>query len=344
MRLFKLANVAWRMRRRVPTFIGFDVTNRCTQRCPMCNVWTSPSEELTVAEITRIFTQVRRTGIAVVEVTGGELFLRPDIFEILYVLDSLGFLYTLTTNGTLLTPEIIDRLGSCSGLFQLAISLDSLDRQRYARLRGTDSLPRVLESLDMIAASKRRFPVKLNVVMSRVNRDEILDIIEFAKQRRLGITVLPIMQGAGLSHRSDDVAFAASETERAEMADLFRQLARMRRAGEPLWEYSGFYDVAADYVSGRSVRACDAGRVFFDLRANGDVAACLDQPAFASLREGAVDQALDLVGGERERILACAENTPCCYTCTANVTETARHPIRFALETARVRMHQAGSR
>ena len=59
MRLLKLANVALRMQRRVPTFISFNVTNRCVQRCPMCNVWRAPSEELSVDEITGIFTQLR---------------------------------------------------------------------------------------------------------------------------------------------------------------------------------------------------------------------------------------------------------------------------------------------
>lgn len=344
MRLLKLANAAWRMRRRALTFISFNVTNRCTQRCPMCGVWAAPCDELSVAEIAGVFSELRRAGAAVIEVSGGEPFLRSDIFEILEAFDRLGYLYTVTTNGTLLTPENVDRLGTCSGLLQLAVSLDSLDRTRYAQLRGVDSLPRVLESLNMIAAARRRLPAKLNVTMSRVNRDEILDILEFAKKRGLGISVFPVAQGAGLAHRAQDAIFTATETERREMAGLFRRLAALRRGGEPLWEYSGYYDVAADYVSGRSIGACDAGRVFLDVRANGDVAACVDLPAFASLRDGAVSQALARVEGDREHIKACAESTPCCYTCTANITETARHPLRFGVETARVWSRSRGVR
>lgn len=338
MRLLKLANAALRMRRRELTFVSFNVTNRCTQRCPMCGVWSAPSDELPVAEIIEIFTGLRRAGAAVIEVSGGEPFLRPDIFEILEAFDRLGYLYTVTTNGTLLTPEILDRLGTCTGLLQLAVSLDSLDCSRYERLRGVDSLPRVLESLDMIAASGRNLPVKLNVTMSRVNRDEILDILACAKERRLGMSVFPVVQGAGLAHRADDDVFSASESERREMADLFRHLVRLRRSGEPLWEYSGYYEVAAEYVMGHSIGTCDAGRVFLDVRANGDLAACVDLPAVASLRAGGVARALALVEGERKHIRRCSENTPCCYTCTANITQTARHPLRYAFETARVRL------
>ncbi len=336
MRLSKLANIAWRMRRRELTFVSFNVTNRCTQRCPMCGVWATPSDEMSVDEIAVMMTQLRAVGVAAIEVSGGEPFLRPDIFEMLAVLDRLGFLYSINTNGTLLTPELIERLASCSGLLQLAVSLDSLDRDRYAQLRGTDSLARVLETLDAIAAAPRRLPAKLNVTMSRVNRDEILDILAFAKQRGLGMSVFPVIQGSGLAHRAEDAAFSASDDERSEMSEMFRNLAKLRRAGEPLWEYSGYYDVAAKYVEGQSIGSCDAGRVFLDIRANGDLACCVDLPAIASLRHDGLSRALAYVARDTAAISACAKNTPCCYTCTANITETARHPIRFAVETARV--------
>jgi len=307
-------------------------------------VWSIPSDELSVAEMTEILAKLRKEGFAAVEVSGGEPFLRSDLLEILEVLDGLGFLYSVNTNGTLLTPELIHRLDSRVGLLQLAISLDSLSPERYAQLRGTDSLPRVLQSLDMISVARPRFPVKLNVTMSRMNRDEILDILALAKGRGLGVSVFPVVRGVGHAHRADDPALAATDAELAEMAELFKHLAVLRRAGEPLWEYSGYYDVAAEYVSGHSIGECDAGRVFFDLRANGDLAACVDLPAFASLRTDDAGAAMARVENESARIRECSATTPCCYTCTANITETAQHPVRFALEEARVRMRAAQRR
>lgn len=303
----------------------------------MCEVWRSAADEMSLDEIRRAFTGFRDAGFVVAEISGGEPFLRTDLFEILEALDSLGFVYSVNTNGTLLTEETATRLERCSGLLQLAVSLDSLDRERYALLRGADSLPRVLESIDMLRTHGTRIPAKLNVTMSRINRDEVLGILSFARENGLGMSVFPVMQGPGLAHRADDPLFSATAEERAAMAALFRELAALRRAGEPLWEYSGYYEVAADYVLGRPPRGCDAGRVFFDLRADGGLAACVDLPPFASLRERPPKEALDLVTAQADRIRACAESTPCCYTCTANVSETARHPIRFVAESARIR-------
>ena len=175
------------------------------------------------------------------------------------------------------------------------------------------------------------------VVMSRVNRDEVLDIVAFSKARRIGVSVLPVAQGAGLEHRSECEIFRASSDEQREMSGVFREFARLRRAGEPLWEYSGFYEMAAKYVAGEPIGECDAGRLFLDLRANGDLAACVDLPAFASLETEPVNEAMTRISDQRERIRQCSEHTPCCYTCTTNVTITANHPVRFALEGARIR-------
>jgi hypothetical protein len=121
------------------------------------------------------------------------------------------------------------------------------------------------------------------------------------------------------------------------MAALFRELARLRREGEPLWEYSGFYELAADYVLGRGSKVCDAGELYVDLRVDGRLAVCVDQPAFADLRRESVASAWPRIVREEERVKQCAGETPCCYTCTTNLSLTSGHLVSFLLETARVR-------
>jgi MoaA/NifB/PqqE/SkfB family radical SAM enzyme len=325
------------MRQLKPTFISFNVTNRCSQRCPMCRVWQTPAEELALPEMEQIFRDLRRAGFAVMEISGGEPLLRPDIYEIFALLDQTGFWYTTTTNGTLLTPGFVDRLAPLEGLLQLAISLDSLDQERYAYLRGVDSLPKLLLTLDTVASSRLRVPVKLNFTMSVVNYCETLDILRYARERGFYLSVFPVNLGEGFQHRAAEPGLAGSTADRQQMADLFRELARLRRAGEPLWEYSGYYETAAEYVMGRPLTFCDAGRLFFDLHADGGLATCVDLPSYADLRSEPVAHALARIAGERHRIAACRTESGCCYTCTANISVTARHLLQFLGETARVR-------
>jgi MoaA/NifB/PqqE/SkfB family radical SAM enzyme len=335
--ILKLMRVFRRMRRAEPTFVSFNSLNACNQACPMCAVWRRDGEMLSVQELEPIFRDLRDFGFLVTEISGGEPFLRQDIHRIFAMLDRLGFLYTTATNGTLLTKAGIERLREAQGLLQIAVSLDSLDPAVYARLRGRDLLATALANLDLLLAARLQAPVKLNLVMNRLNYRETLDFLGFARERGIYLSVFPVNQGDGFLHRHSDPQFAASPAEREEMAALFLELARLRRAGEPLWEYSGFYLRAADYVLGKPVGPCDAGRIYIDLNADGQLAGCLDREGVGDIRVEGIASLWDRLQAQAGAVRACSETTPCFYTCTYNVSITARHQAAFLCETARVR-------
>lgn len=335
--LWKLLHTFWRMRRGEPTFVSFNSLNACNQACPMCAAWRRDGEMLSVQEMEPIFRDLKDFGLLVTEISGGEPFLRQDIYQIFAMLDRIGFLYTTATNGTLLSAAGIERLREARGLLQIAVSLDSLNPEVYARLRGRDLLPTVLANLDLLIAARLKFPVKINLVMNRLNYRETLDFLSFARERGIYLSVFPVNQGDGFLHRHSDPQFVASAAERQEMAAIFRELAGLRRAGEPLWEYSGFYLRAADYVLGRPVGPCDAGRLYLDLNADGQVAVCLDREGVGDLRSESIASLWRRIQSQAGAVLSCSEATPCFYTCTYNVSITARHQAAFLCETARVR-------
>ena len=338
--ILKLFRIFWRMRRNRPTFVSFNSLNACNEACPMCSVWRRGGGMLTIKEMEPIFRDLRSFGFMVMEISGGEPFLREDIYDIFALLDRLGFLYTTATNGTLITAEGIERLRSAKGLLQIAVSIDSLDHPTYERLRGRDFLPVVLQNLELLLAAKLPFPVKLNLVMNRINFRETFAFLEFAKSRGISLSVFPINQGEGFFHRHSDPQFRATEVERQEMAEIFRELARLRRAGEPLWEYSGFYDLAAAYVLGKPVGPCNAGKMYIDLNADGQVAVCLDHEGVGDLRTTGIRELWQTLADQSDIIKACYKGTPCFYTCTYNISLTARNEFAFIRETARVRLRQ----
>lgn|GEM_PF-1754383 len=339
--ILKLIRVFWRMRRLQPTFVSFNSLNACNQACPMCAVWRRGGEMLTVDEMAPIFTDLKRFGFLVTEISGGEPFLRADIYDIFAMLDRLGFLYTTATNGTLFTPEGIERLRRAHGLLQLAVSIDSLDRETYARLRGRDLLPTALQNLDLLIAAGLHVPLKVNLVMNRINYRETFDFLAFARERGIYLSVFPVNQGEGFFHRHSDAQYKASAEEQKEMAAIFRELAVLRRAGEPLWEYSGFYERASDYLLGLPVGPCDAAGLYIDLNADGQVAVCLDREGVGDIRGQGIAELWQALQGEREQIRVCQEETPCFYTCTYNISITARNEAAFLWETARVRLRRA---
>ena len=166
------------------------LTDRCYLRCTYCMPaegldWMPTQDTLSDAEVIRLITiAVRDLGIRQVRFTGGEPLLRRSLADIIAATTQLRTdegrvpATALTTNGLGLDkrlPELVD-----AGLARVNISLDSLDRERYARLTRRDRLPDVLRAIDAVLAAGLH-PLKLNtVVMPGVNEDDILPLAHFA--------------------------------------------------------------------------------------------------------------------------------------------------------------------
>jgi cyclic pyranopterin phosphate synthase len=138
-------------------------------------------------------------GITKIRLTGGEPLVRRDMMELVHALgrrigvdEGQGLLeeLTLTTNGTRLS-EFADGLYA-SGVRRINVSLDTLDRETFARLARRDSLPQVLEGLAAAKAAGLR--VKLNTVaLKGVNEHEIADLVAWAHGQGFEATLIEVM-------------------------------------------------------------------------------------------------------------------------------------------------------
>ena len=173
---------------RVHRDLRISLTDRCSLRCTYCmpeqgNEWLARNSILTLDEIVEIAEVAAAAGVHTFRLTGGEPLLRRDIVDIvrrLAVIEGPGgpVEIAMTTNGIRL-PEVLDDLVD-AGLARLNISIDTIQREKFASLTRRDRLPEVLEGIAAAAASPLR-PLKLNAVAMRgVNDDEIIDLVQFA--------------------------------------------------------------------------------------------------------------------------------------------------------------------
>ncbi|MFN8534951.1 MAG: GTP 3',8-cyclase MoaA [Dehalococcoidia bacterium] len=175
------------------------VTDRCNFRCLYCMPeeglpWLAVERVMSFDEIeyfARIFVSL---GINEVRLTGGEPTLRaglPDLVRRLAAIDGLGDL-SLTTNGVLL-KRLAGPLAE-AGLRRLNVSLDSLNRERFAELTRRDALDRVLEGLREVEKYPTLWPVKVNAVtMPGMSEDDILEFCELARSRAYVVRFLEYM-------------------------------------------------------------------------------------------------------------------------------------------------------
>ncbi len=157
---------------RIARDLRISLTSACSLRCTYCmpaeGLPVIPRDELlTPAEIGRLVRiAVRDLGVHDIRFTGGEPLMRADLEEIVALSASVagGASLSLTTNGIGLDKRI-DALVA-AGLTRLNISLDTVDRDHFARLTRRDRLPAVLAG---IAAASRAgiTPLKINAVLMR---------------------------------------------------------------------------------------------------------------------------------------------------------------------------------
>jgi MoaA/NifB/PqqE/SkfB family radical SAM enzyme len=182
MSLNKLARLVWRVARSnvsepaFPYRLTFALTNRCQARCSMCNIWRKPAEnELSLQEIEEIVQRANR--FSWINLTGGEIFLRPDIRAIVRtIIETSRDLYLLNfpSNG-ICTGEIVDTVDMILRTTRLprlivTISLDG-PPDLHNRIRGVPgAFDRAVETFRALRQRRaRRFSVFFGYTLQEAN-------------------------------------------------------------------------------------------------------------------------------------------------------------------------------
>jgi cyclic pyranopterin phosphate synthase len=179
-------------------YLRISVTDRCSFRCQYCmppeGIQLQPkSEILTFDEIFRIAKILSDLGVDKIRLTGGEPLARNNLEILIQRLSALHNIKTIgmTTNGYFLKEKV--KLLKSSGLTHLNVSLDTLKADRFKEITGHNGFDKVFEGI-LSALDGGFTQLKLNVVIIRgFNDDEILDFIEFIKEKPIQVRFIEFM-------------------------------------------------------------------------------------------------------------------------------------------------------
>ena len=151
----------------VPYTVLWELTHRCNLQCVMCYNVPRPQPELSTAECLDTLEQLAAAGTLRLTLSGGEILTRRDFFTIAERARALGFALDLKTNGTLLTPELADRVAALTPV-QVDISLLGATATTFDAVAGShDTLRRVLRGVRLLI--ERGVHVKLNSLLLDLN-------------------------------------------------------------------------------------------------------------------------------------------------------------------------------
>lgn len=185
-------------------YLRLSVTDKCNLNCLYCGhpgdaKHVRENDILGIDEIEKLVSSLVFFGIRRVRVTGGEPLLRHDITDLISMLNGLKGIeeISMTTNGVYLADKAAEL--KKSGLDRINISIDTLNRDKFRAITGTDSLSAVKDGI-FRALDVSLKPLKLNVVViNYLNDDEILEFIKFAGRNDVIIRFIEMIPLEGCS-------------------------------------------------------------------------------------------------------------------------------------------------
>ena len=183
---------------RVVDYLRVSVTERCNFRCQYCMPekpfsWVPKENLLSFEELFEFMKVAIDEGIKKIRITGGEPLLREDLDKFIKMIYDYepSIDLAMTTNAFLLKGTA-QRLKD-AGLKRINVSIDTLIPQVAKDIAGKDVLKNVLQGVD--EALKVGLKVKANMVpMKTVNADEIIEVLEYCKERGISVRFIEYME------------------------------------------------------------------------------------------------------------------------------------------------------
>lgn len=159
----------------------FEITTRCNLKCEHC-FKNDFNKELTLTQIGAILEKVCAFGVIDLVLTGGEPFLREDIFEIVDIAEDCGIQeIAFTTNGTLLdNSKIIKQIKKRGDLIgPIMVSFNGVTAETHDFIRGKGEFDRLMGIIQK--KQLRKLPLGLNITIGKWNFLEFNDFFELSK-------------------------------------------------------------------------------------------------------------------------------------------------------------------
>ncbi len=338
--------------KRVPIDGSIEVTRRCNLTCVHCynNLPISDEQahrtELTYAEHCRILEEKAAEGCLWLLYTGGEVFVRKDFLDIYAYAKKTGFLITLFTNATLITPSVAEYLATRRP-FSVEVSLYGCTAVSHDGVTGVaGSFDRTMRGVRLLM--EVGLPPILKTMVLKPNAHEIWDTKRFVEED-LG---LEFRFDAMINPRVDlSISPLSLRLSPQEVVEL--DLKEPNRKNEWIKFCEHFKGPDHNSEEGGELYACGGSHNAFAIDAYGKLSTCvLWHGETYDLRKGNFKEGWEEFllkvsrkkAARKTKCLACALRSMC-GMCPANgVLEggDAEEPVDFLCQVAHLRAHAFG--
>ena len=238
----------------IPFVVHVELTWRCNVHCTHCYLPEGRQEELSTKQWLEVFQKLKKEGTLFLALSGGEPFLRDDVFTLMRGARKIGLALRILTNGTLIDEDCAKELAVlCPAAVE--ISLLGGDAETHDGITGVKgSFAAVLKALRALQSNGVRTIVKVPVMRANWRNFKSMEAIanRYGAKLRYDVCISPRIDG--------DETPTQARLEAAELALFLKG----RSGGEP----SEIAPVSADALP------CGAGQNAFSIGPDGTVHPC----------------------------------------------------------------------
>jgi radical SAM protein with 4Fe4S-binding SPASM domain len=249
-----------------PLSVHLDVTYRCNERCVHCYLDHEDHGEMTTMEIKDLLDELAGAGVFFLTLSGGEILLRKDFFEILEYARELMFCVKLKSNAIMIRQEEAQRIRSL-GVESIQVSIYSHRPEVHdAITKVKGSLKRSLDAIRLLKSNGLKVIIA-NVLMIQ-NRQDYPGVRALAAE--IGVvctldpTITPKMDG--------DRSVLNLNVDRSALEQVFRDQSLVGNVSE--------FCATSSKPDGDELESlpCGAGHTSCYISPYGDVYPCVQFP------------------------------------------------------------------
>jgi len=186
-----------------PPVVVWNFTNICNLKCKHCyqSAGKKLVDELSLEKRLDVIDQLAAEDVFSVAFSGGEPLMDRDIWKVIEKAKEKFMYVSVATNGTLITPRVAKRLSDV-GVDYVEISLDSVNPEKHDEFRGVKGAWDKTITGIKNAVAERTYQVGLAPTITKMNFDELEDLIKLAMKLKVDkffvFNFIPVGEGKNL--------------------------------------------------------------------------------------------------------------------------------------------------
>jgi len=153
-----------------PKSVDLNITTRCNLRCSYCSHFSSKGDvkkDLPIEEWLLFFKELNENAVMDVCLSGGEPLIRKDFKELVDGVVKNRMRFSMLSNGTLITNDILEYIKSTKRCDSIQVSIDGPGHDTHDIFRGKGTFEKALNGLKLLL--KHKLPATVRVTVHRFN-------------------------------------------------------------------------------------------------------------------------------------------------------------------------------